>query len=76
MKYKEGDKVKVKSIEWYNTNRDKYGEIAGGDFYFTSRMSEFCGKIVTIDEIWVDNFYTIQEDDQTFEWTDNMFEDY
>lgn len=76
MKYNVGDKVKVKSIEWYNANKDEYGvEIAGGDFYFTSRMSEFCGKFVTIDEILKDDVYTIQEDGQIFTWTNSMFED-
>ena len=75
MKYKVGDKVKVKSPEWYNENKGEYGEISGEDFYFTSRMSDFCGKIVTIDKIHKADFYTIKEDEQTFMWVDNMFEE-
>jgi hypothetical protein len=69
MKYKVGDKVKVKSLEWYNANRDNC------EILFTPRMLDFCGKIVTVNGIWLDDVYTIQEDDLTFEWTDDMFED-
>lgn len=76
MKYNIGDKVRVKSLEWYNANKDKDGDIKCQDtLYFTHPMSEFCGKIVTIAEIWVDDFYLIIEDNQIFEWTDDMFED-
>jgi hypothetical protein len=39
-------------------------------------MLDFCGKIVTIDEVWWDEVYIIQEADQDFEWNDDMFEDY
>ena len=75
MKYNIGDKVLVKSIEWYNANKGEYGEIEeGGNFYFTSRMSDFCGKTVTIVKIYEDEGYIIQEDDQTFIWSDSMFE--
>ena len=75
MKYKVGDKVKVKSLEWYNANCDKHGYIKCQDIiYFTQQMSKYCGKIVTIDYIWEDEFYWIQEDEQHFDWTDDMFE--
>ena len=76
MKYKVGDKVRVKSLEWYNANCDKHGYIRCQDIiYFTQQMSKYCGKIVTIDYIWEDEFYWIQEDEQHFDWTDDMFED-
>lgn len=87
MKYKVGDKVRVKSLEWYNANKNEYGDVKCYDcqetdikcqetIYFISLMAEYCGEIVTIDKIWEDYSYSIIEDDQTFEWTDNMFEDY
>ena len=38
-------------------------------------MSEYCGKIVTIDKIWEDYSYSIIEDEHKFDWTDDMFED-
>jgi hypothetical protein len=77
LKYKTGDKVKVKSIDWYNANRDKNGYVhCQGTLYFIPQMLDFCGKIVTIDEVWWDECYIIQEADQDFEWNDDMFEDY
>lgn len=77
MKYKVNDRVRVKSLEWYNTNKNKYGHVKCQGFEcFTLAMSQFCNKIVTINEISEDDYYLIQEDEQIFEWTDDMFEDY
>jgi hypothetical protein len=76
MKYKVGDKVRVKSLEWYNANKDKNGYVhCQGTLYFIPQMLDFCGKIVTIDEVWLDEVYIIQESDRDFEWNDDMFED-
>ena len=76
MKYNIGDKVRVKSLEWYNANKDKDGDIkCQGIAYFSHPMSEFCNEIVTIYEVLEDDFYLIQEDGQIFEWTDDMFVD-
>ena len=76
MKYNIGDKIRVKSLEWYNANKDKDGDIKyTGLVYFTHKMSEFCNEIVTIYEVLEDDFYLIQEDDQIFAWTDDMFVD-
>ena len=77
MKYNIGDKVRVKSLEWYNNaNKDKDGDIkCQGIAYFSHPMSEFCSRIVTINKIFELGYYKIQEDDQIFAWTDDMFED-
>ena len=86
MKYNIGDKVKVKSLDWYNKNKDEYGDIKCQDcqatdikchytIYFITLMSEYCGKIVTIYKILEDYSYSIIEDGQRFDWTDDMFED-
>ena len=74
MEYKVGDKVKVKSLEWFEKNCDL-------DFlnkelrYFSKKRSYYCGKIVTIDYSYNDGDYTIKEDKETFFWQKWMFED-
>ncbi len=74
MKYKEGDKVKVKSIEWYNDKKSKYGRIDCSEMvFFESNMSKFCGSILTIKNIDLDTqSYKVEEN--TYYWTDDMFE--
>lgn len=78
MKYKVGDKVKVKSLDWYNENKNESGVIKGDNDYFVDEMSKFCGKIVTIEHIKnsVSNskFYIIEEDKNGYNWEDWMFE--
>lgn len=81
MNYKVGDKVRVKSLEWYNKNKNEYGDIKYQDcqetqdaIYFIPLMTEYCGQIVTIDKIWEDYSYSIIEDNHKFYWTDDMFE--
>ena len=79
LKYKVGDKVRVKSwkrlIEDYGLKEDESGKyIPIRDIDFTEEMKEFCGKVVTIDAI-VGNVYMIAEDDGwCWSWTDEMFE--
>lgn len=71
MKFKVGDKVRVKSLDWYQY---EYKNEEGG-LSFTPKMSDFCGKVVTIKTISCDS-YTIKEDnDFEFLWQDYMFED-
>ena len=72
MKYKAGDRVRIKSIDWYNENKDKYGYIDCGSRAFFTKMSNWCGKIATIKEICKTNCYRLEEYD--FDWTDEMIE--
>ena len=72
MKYKVGDKVKIKSLDWYNANRDYNGNVECGFYYFIEEMSKYCGKILTIGNIHK-NGYDLQEDED-FEWTEDMFD--
>ena len=73
MKYKVGDKVKVK--EWedleleYEVDEDGY--IYHGVF-FNPEMKEFCGKEVEIEYIGMDEYLCHDND---FLWQDWMFED-
>lgn len=76
MKYKPGDKVRIKSLEWYNANKDEDGKVCVySDSYaiFIQVMSKFCGQTVTILEV-VDDLYGILEDDGDYSWADYMIE--
>ena len=77
MKYKVGDKVRIKSLEWYKANRDTSGDIAIGDTFFRDFMSQFCGSVVTIEDITlIANLicYRIKEDGGRYVWIDEMIE--
>lgn len=75
MKYKIGDRVKIKSLDWYNENKDILGNIECGDAIMNIKTSQFCGKIVTISSISdVTYIYKIQEDNGQYFWTDEMIE--
>ena len=74
MKYKVGDKVRVKSLDWYNENKNPdYGFVyLGNGICFYSHMSTYCGKTMTISEV-VGCCYRMAKcayDD----WTDEMIE--
>lgn len=73
MKYNVGDRVLIKSFEWYNGNKDKDGFVHCGDRVFDDYMSVFCESIVTIEEVFY-NGCGIQEDMQCRTWTDEMIE--
>lgn len=66
MKYKAGDKVKVR--ENLEVNK-RYGTEE-----FIEEMEEYKGKIVTIDTVNEDDYY-IEEDKQSWSWTEEMLED-
>ena len=65
MKYKVGDKVKVKS--------DLKENIRYGGQIFVRDMAVHCGKNVEISKVH-DNAYYIKEADREWFWTDEMFE--
>ena len=52
-----GDTVKIKSIDWYNANKDRFGNMKCGGVIFISEMSELCGKLFTIRNIIADRYY-------------------
>lgn len=74
MKYKVGDKVRIKSLEWYNSNKDKQGDVTVCINFFVLQMSQYCGKIATITRVSLES-YKIDIDNSTWNWTDEMFED-
>lgn len=71
MKYKVGDKVRIKSIEWYEKNKDKKGYIKL-NYNFSKKMSEYCGKIVTIMHVLPNCYWLVQTSDN---WTDEMIDE-
>ena len=76
MKYKVGDKVKIKSLEWYNQNKDSYGDIYLNDYgiSFIKEMSVFCGKEATV-VFDLGGEYQIDIDNKKWSWKDWMLED-
>ena len=79
MKYKVGDRVLIKSLDWYNKNKDNYGGIyAGNGFGFWKNMTRHCGEIMKITTVKVDpedsnkGFYFMENSDE--KWTDEMIE--
>ena len=76
MRYKKGDRVRIKSLEWYYANRNSEGVIIFPDFrIFDDSMSEFCGKVVTIDAYNPrGDYYDIKEDGKVNFWRDDMIE--
>lgn len=73
MKHKVGDKVRIKSREWYEKNKNRAGDILCGGTFFVDDMVCYCGNIATIAS--VDRIYRLDIDNSEFEWSDEMFED-
>ena len=78
MKYKVGDKVLIKSADWYYKNRDEVNLVDCGSASFVPSMVKFCGQIVTISSVSSEKsllgIYRIKEDGGAFNWTDEMIE--
>ena len=74
MKYKVGDKVRIKSLDWYNQNKDvSLIESTNSYYNFIAIMQDFCGKVMTISNVNSD-YYDMVEDAGEYFWTDEMIE--
>lgn len=79
LKYKIGDRVRIKSIDWYNENKDKVGNIlykrdgSAYPVFFSKYMSNFCGEILTIKSVF-NHSYHMNETSSCEFWTDEMIE--
>ena len=73
MKYEVGDKVRIKSIDWYIENKDEGGYINCGSRAFFTKMSDWCGEILTINQV-VEEFEYYCVSECIFSWTDEMIE--
>lgn len=77
MKYKIGDTVKIKSIDWYCDNKDSFGKVVLSDTTFICDMVRYCGmfaKIIAIKDVVKGTVYSIDIDKGYWSWTDEMFE--
>ena len=76
MKYEVGDRVKVKSIQWFNENvNDDYNVVFANGWHFSEPMSIFCGKELIIEKIsHATNPPHYIMKDNMFAWTDEMIE--
>lgn len=74
MKYKVGDKVKIKNLDWYNTNKSETDYLYCNNIVFVQKMSEYCGKKATIVDR-TDVSYKLDIDNKFYYWTDDMFEE-
>lgn len=78
MKYNVGDKVRIKSIDWYNESKDSvdsYDVVFANGWVFSKPMSNFCGKELIIEKIsHATNPPHYIMKDNIFRWTDEMIE--
>ena len=78
MKYKVGDKVRIKSLDWYNENKnsdDNNSIVFADGWHFSESMSIFCGKELIIERIsHAVNPPHYMMRDNIFAWTDEMIE--
>ena len=72
MRYKRGDKVKIKSLDWYNENKDQHGRVACGYHVFTEEMSKFCGYTMIVCNRT--NLGVMTMGGSASYWTDEMIE--
>lgn len=63
MNIKEGDRVLIKDIDWYNANKDENGYILNvNGLSFTKSMSPMCGKICVVKKVVVEpERFTVNE---------------
>ena len=56
MKYRAGNKVRIKNLDWYNENQGMNGLVG----LFTPDMKKLCGKIVTLDSAYNGKYTAIE----------------
>lgn len=78
MKYKIGDKVRIKSLDWYNKNKNNHDYINfTNGCAFSPGMSIFCGDVCTITRTYKchnDDYVLYGVEENNYNWTDEMIE--
>ena len=75
MKYKVGDKIRIKSIDWYNENKNERNEIIfenNPHWRFVANQSAYCGQIATITAVGKTSY---RLESIPWNWTDEMIEE-
>ena len=54
-RFKAWDIVRVKSLDWWETNKDEYGDVIGNEYNFTEEMNIFCGSLMLITKVQLNN---------------------
>lgn len=73
MKHKVGDKVRIRSKEWYERNKNENGIVVASTVNFNENMSKFLGKEAVITNVY-NGYYTINLTGDLYIWDDYMFE--
>ena len=83
-KYKIGDKVRIKSIEWYNQNKDSFGLVLSDNDtnVFCYNMQMNCGEELTVRHISENGRYVLTDNEGSgtrdlymWSWSEWMFEE-
>ena len=72
MRYRPGDRVRIKDMKWYIDNKNEYGEVDCGEQSFTESMALCCGEVLTIEGIASGNCYFMKG--EAYWWNDEMIE--
>ena len=70
MKYRAGNKVRVKSLDWYNENKGMNGLVG----LFTPSMVKLCGMVVTLDSAYNGKYTAIETEAKGYYLDDSMIE--
>lgn len=65
MKFNVGDKVVIKPLEWYNSNKIEGGVVRCNGIYFVADMTYLCNNILEIKEV-KDDIYRMQDEKWSF----------
>lgn len=74
---KVGDKVKIKSREWYEKWKKQTGSVPVL-YSFTEAMAKHCGRVLTVKEVSFgsrDRRFRLEEDEKGKSWSLEMFEE-
>ena len=81
MKYKVGDKVRIKSTDWYNDNKDEDGDVhCSVNTLFVASNKKYLGTIQTIEHVYeckgryTNNYIYHMTKIDNVDWTDEMIE--